>query len=131
MNYDKVWSLFTSKDYSERAMARASGMSPSGFKSMMEKKTMTVETLETIANHFHLPLHYFFDTSKNEVQEPGQKLNKGQVKIFECPECIEKEKRLEDKDRTIQAQRETIETQKLLISNLRGNQPGLKNGTYE
>lgn len=121
MNYSKVWILLRSETDSERQMARIAGMSPSGFKSMMDRQTMTVETLEKIAVYFKKPLHYFFDidanipvsshlddapplprtahahTNPNTIEPESHYTNKpaSPVKICTNPTCLEHIKELE------------------------------------
>ena len=84
MNYDKVWALLRSETNSKRQMARIAKMSPSGFESMMERKTMTVETLEVLAKHFKKELNYFSD--KDIPKTPDDT----------CVDCIEKQKKIDE-----------------------------------
>ncbi len=107
MDYKKVWSLLRSETESERRMARISGMSPSGFKSMMERETMTVETLETIARHFKKSLNYFSDIDissyvSNNDQETENSNNthyiapESPLNSCDNPACLKRISELED-----------------------------------
>nr|WP_321357219.1 helix-turn-helix transcriptional regulator [uncultured Draconibacterium sp.] len=111
MNYDKVWSLFNSENLSKRGMARVAGMSPSGFESMMDKKTMTVETLEKIAKYFKKEVHYFFDTSDRYTYVGSNQDIPEEPKIttYSCPDCIKKENTIKDLRKTIALQDELLE----------------------
>jgi len=109
MDYRKIWALFRSETDSERQMARIANMSPSGFRSMMERETMTVETLETIASHFKKPLNYFFDnleythdSGNNVVPDlplalkvgPQNSENAPNIEMYTCPDCVIKQKEI-------------------------------------
>jgi len=61
MDYNKLWNLINMKNLSKSAAGRVAGLSPQGFISMMEKKTMTIATLEKFSKYFEKPVSYFFD----------------------------------------------------------------------
>lgn len=107
MDYKKVWSLLRSETDSERQMARIAGMSPSGFKSMMERETMTVETLETIAKYFRKTLNYFSDTESYTYVSDNSKESensenthytapKSPIERCDNPTCLKRISELED-----------------------------------
>lgn len=75
MDYSKIRVLMMQRNFSLRNMARTIGVSDSGFKSMMERDTMTIQTLEKISQVFDVPITYFFDDSTTGKKKP-------------CPECI-------------------------------------------
>ena len=91
MDYSKIKYLQRSNKVSEVGMGDILGISGPGFTKMMINKTCTVEYLEKIADHFKKPITYFFDREEkaNEVSEPG-------IKYFNCPECIKKQKTIDE-----------------------------------
>lgn len=66
MDYNKLWSLINKENLSKRAAAKVANMSPYGFNMMMERKTMSVETLELLAKHFGVPVNYFFEEEEQQ-----------------------------------------------------------------
>lgn len=111
MDYNKIWSLINKDESSKRFMAKAIGMSPFGFNKMMENQTMTVQKLEVIAQHFNKPMAYFFDTDDRVVTLSEQKVTE-----YNCLNCIEKQKRIEDLTREVKKGEHTIEIQDKLIA---------------
>jgi len=68
MDYNKLWSLINKEGISKRGAAKIVNMSPTGFISMMERKTMSVETLELFAKHFNVPILHFFENGESEIE---------------------------------------------------------------
>lgn len=120
MDYNKVWSLINGKNLSQNKISRILDLSSTGFKLMMDRRTMTVATLEKLAEYFDKPVSYFFDEEENEVSEARVKYE-SRVRENKLQNCT-------DKERLIESQRETIETQKMLIEALQSNRK-LPNGT--
>jgi len=113
MDYNKVWSLINKDESSKRFMAKAIGMSPFGFNKMMENKTMTVQKLEVIAQHFNKSMAYFFDT-----EDSIHPLTTPKASETGCLKCIEKEKRIVDLTREVKKGEKMIEVQGKLIRSL-------------
>lgn len=107
MDYNKLWSLINKEGLSKSAAAKIAGMTHQGFVYMMERQTMTVGSLEKFADHFNIPISNFFEIDETilQVTEPNTKYEK----LLKCKDCIEK-------DRTIDALKQTIETQEKLIN---------------
>ena len=111
MDYNKIWSLINKDESSKRFMAKAIGMSPFGFNKMMENKTMTVQKLEVIAQHFNKSMAYFFDTEESRFT-----ITAPPVSESGCLQCVEKEKRIEDLTREVRKGEEMIDVQGKLIA---------------
>ncbi len=76
MNYSKLQLLISKENLSLAKAGRiGSFKSGTGFREMMKNKTMTVITLENLADYFKKPIAYFFDQeSVNDlVNEPQAK----------------------------------------------------------
>jgi len=110
MDYNRIWSLINKDESSKRFMAKAIGMSPFGFNKMMENKTMTVQKLEVIAQHFNKSMAYFFDT-----EDSIHTFNAPKASETGCLKCDEKEKRIEELIREIKKGEYTIGIQDKLI----------------
>ena len=108
MDYNKIWTLINREKLSKSAAARIAGMTHQGFKYMMDRRTMTVGALEKYANHFKIPVSHFFELHESDsvvrVEEP-------EIQFYNCKNC-------EEKDRTIEAQRKTIDIQERYIASL-------------
>lgn len=72
LNYDLIWSEINQRDFSQRKIARAIGMTATGFKTMMDRQTMTVKNLESICTFLAInPKSLFTDSEKpSKVNEP-------------------------------------------------------------
>ena len=110
MDYNKLWSLINEKNLSKGAAARVVGMSTTGFIQMMDRKTMAVSTLEKFADYFHVPIAYFFSEYEQSMTECLQ-MSRYKEALHPCAECAEKE-------RTIEAQKKTIDIQDKYIKAL-------------
>lgn len=87
MDYDKLISLMNKENLSNRAMAKIVNMTVGGFIPMLKNKTMKVETLEKLANHFQKPISYFFEDTEDlsdQLQDPNGV-------YFTCVKCSEKD----------------------------------------
>lgn len=73
LNYDLIWSEINKRELSQRKVAAAIGMSPSGFKSMMDNQTLTVKQLENLSEFLNVNPQNFFEKSDFQflVSEPG------------------------------------------------------------
>ena len=111
MDYNNVWSLINKAEKSKRAMAKIVGMSAQGFNTMMDNKTMSVDVIEKIANHFKLPLSYFFDTEVPNITTVEPKVTE-----TGCLKCIDKNKRIEELTKELKNREYIISVQEDLIN---------------
>lgn len=86
MNYDKIKELLTDKRITMKAFSESIGMSRRGLYAAIDNKTLTIETLEKIAEALEVPVKVFFETgSENEIDflkkelETVKELNKAQA----------------------------------------------------
>lgn len=124
MNYSRIKELQRQTKVSNKELALKLKMSVPGFEKMLKLETCTVSTLEMIANHFNVQASYFFD---EKVEKPevipyaeNDKLNVGKetkVKIYSCPDCISKQKELDDKNRLIEALEKNIQLLEFCLGN--------------
>ena len=92
LNYNKIWELASEKNIKKSQLARYANMGETGFRQMMERKTMTVETLCLLLEKLGKPVSYFFDEPEpNTLNEPIPPYH------TKCknPECIERISELE------------------------------------
>ncbi|MFV0376875.1 MAG: hypothetical protein ACK5JD_06175 [Mangrovibacterium sp.] len=114
MDYNKIWSLMNENNLKQSGMSRLLRMSQTGFKQMMDRKTMSVEVLEAISNHFGKPMHYFFDEPVSKVSEPRVSYEKKppgerDVRLCSCPDCIAKQKEIDALNKALEAKEELLE----------------------
>lgn len=88
MDYNKIWSLINKENLSKRAAAKIANMSPYGFNTMMDRKTMSIETLEVLAKYFNVSMCYFF---KEEQEDDISLLNDGKADYNSCRFCRDKD----------------------------------------
>jgi len=62
MNYEKMHQFIKDSDTTFEELAQKCDMSYSGFQKQFVVKSMKVETLETIVDHFGLPFDYFSES---------------------------------------------------------------------
>ena len=108
LDYNKIWSLISKNNLTKAKAARIGEMSETGFRQMMERKTMAVATLVRYAIYFEKPISYFFAYSSDfdTVNEDRDAYDKaGDQK---CPECAEKEKRIETLEKLVSTQEKLI-----------------------
>lgn len=117
LNYKIINDLANSISSNKMEFYRDIGLTPTGFRQTMEKKTMKVETLERIAAYFDKPVAYFFDVEiiPAVVQEPsGEYGNDYKSKYFDLLEkytnC------LEEKDTLMKSSNEPTKVDKKIIS---------------
>ncbi len=89
MNYSKIKILQNQKNLSDRKFAKSIGLSGPGYKTMLEKQTCTVETIETICKVYKLSLAHFFDEATNLFIELD-------AKNVDCSDCKIKDALIED-----------------------------------
>ncbi len=61
LDYDKVWGLIRGKEYSDKKISKIIGMSDFGFRAMMGKKSMRVDKLVKIVEHFNVRIESLFE----------------------------------------------------------------------
>ena len=111
MNYNKLWSLINKQELSKSAAGRIVDMSPQGFISMMENKSIKVSTLEIFCNYFNVPISYFYEEDYTQLT-----INEPKSSETGCLKCIEKDKRIEDLTREVKKGEYTIDMQGKLIA---------------
>lgn len=112
MDYSKIRVLMMHNNFSERKLATEIGMSNTGFRTALERKTLRIDHLEKISAVFDVPVTYFFNES-NEIIEskPGKK----------CMDCVSKDGKIELLTKMIKEKEEMI---KQLHIDLGRNAPG-------
>ena len=90
LNYSKIHSLINYDRTSKRSIAKHIGLGESTLRSRLERKNLTPDDLEKIADFFDKPIAYFFDKDENEVNEDQTVFNPN-VKTYSCTDCIDKE----------------------------------------
>jgi len=101
LDYDLIYKLFHDEGSGPTESGRILGMSHTGYKSMMEKKSMDVKTLIRLVTHFKKPFNFFFN-EQNLLNEPASPYNTKKCNNQDCR--LEKEsmnaeiKRLKDKN---------------------------------
>jgi len=111
MNYNKLWSLINKQELSKSAAGRIVDMSPQGFISMMENKSIKVSTLEIFCNYFNVPISCFYEEDDTQLT-----INEPKASETGCLKCIEKDKRIEDLTREVKKGEYTIDMQGKLIA---------------
>jgi len=101
MDYDQIWSLKNLSGLSDRKFAKSIGMTGQGFKSMMDNKSLKVETLERMCEEYKKPLSYFYGKTEQEstMYDSREVINlsaEPKVTTYTCPDCIEKENTIKD-----------------------------------
>ena len=69
MDYNKINTLLTDKRLSVPMLADKIGMTKRGLYASLENKTLTISTLEKIAEVLEVPVTVFFESSSNEESE--------------------------------------------------------------
>jgi transcriptional regulator with XRE-family HTH domain len=80
MIYNKIDKL-RKKQKSQKILADAVGMTVQGLNLMLNKRTMTVDTLEKIAKYFEVSPAYFFEEESNLV---GESKHSYKQKCIDC-----------------------------------------------
>ena len=77
------------KKFSERALAAAVGMSPSGFHNAINRQTLSVKDLESLSNVLGVEPAYFFEDSGG----PADSVNESETvyNSKRCQKCKEKD----------------------------------------
>jgi transcriptional regulator with XRE-family HTH domain len=96
--YDKLEELRLARKLSKTDIANDLEITRQGYENMMKNDTMTLRILAKVANIFNIPIKSLFEEEK----------------VYEAPEPAPLQE-------IIKAQRETIDTQKMLIEELRKN----------
>lgn len=96
MDYDKIWSLKNKANMSNRQLAQLLGMSGQGFKTMMEKESCTVKTLEKLSEIFHVPIIFFLD-KRHELFESEENTASEPIAAYgKCMQCAKKSEEIND-----------------------------------
>ena len=117
-NGQKIIQLLEQRQITKKRLFEYMRTSASGLDSIIKKCNPTAEKIEQIADFFELPIDYFFDRNiktteqattvngnGNKVQNGnGNVMTENQAKEFEHLKQLleEKEKSIQDKERTIQ-----------------------------
>ena len=97
--YEKIEKLRKERNIDKKVLVEYLEISRQGFDSMMRNDTMTLKILSKIALYFNIEVKYFFDD-------------------VPIPKTLPDNSSLHE---VIKAQRETIDTQKMLIEELKKN----------
>ncbi|WP_372775616.1 hypothetical protein [Mangrovibacterium sp.] len=93
LNYNKIDSTINFQRTPKTAIAEHLGIPESTLRSRLERKNLTPDDVEAFADFFSKPIAFFFDKEENEVNEKPETYK---LKIINCPECIKKQKELDD-----------------------------------
>jgi len=89
MNYNRLVFLQEKQKLSDDAMGEIIEMSGPGYKKMIKKGTATVKYIEIYAQHFNVPVSYFFEENDNLVEEPT-------TTFYSCPDCVKKQREIDE-----------------------------------
>lgn len=114
MDYDKIWSLININGLSKRKFALSIGMTGQGFNTMMQSKSIRVDTLEKICEVYNKPMSYFYDSPNLELAKYDNNdtinlSNEPKVTRYSCSDCIEKENMIKDLRANLQDLRKHID----------------------
>lgn len=110
LEYNKIEYLLSKNRMTLTEMAKIVGMSTSGFRDSIIKRTIKVDTLEKIAGHFGKPVSYFFNEEIPAVSESSAEYKIENNIPYSVKELlIEKDKLLEEKDRLIKEKQKIID----------------------
>jgi len=99
LNYNKIDSSINYQRTPKTAIADYLGIAESTLRSRLERHNLTPDDIEKLADYFKRPMTYFFD------REPEEDISKEpEIKYFSCPDCIKKQKELDD----IRAERDAL-----------------------
>lgn len=113
LNYNKIHSSINFERTAKRQLAEYLGIPESTLRSRLEKENFTPDDIEKIADYFGKPIAYYFDReeSKEAPILPGatqvktkpyaqqEQHNIGtdpKLDFYTCPECIEKQREIND-----------------------------------
>ena len=126
LNYNKIHSSINMDRTSKRKLADFLGISNSTFVDRLNKENFTPDDIEKLSDFFRKPLDYWFDREEQQAAEPpAQRFEKKEptLTVYECQECIEKEKEIDELEKENKRLRDKLErTQDDLIDALRGKQ---------
>lgn len=97
LNYNKIHSVINFDRTSKRKIADFLGISNSTFVDRLNKENFTPNDIEKLSDFFDKPLDYWFDREeKPMVQDEGEQYRiRPEVTVYECPECITKQKEID------------------------------------
>jgi hypothetical protein len=132
LDYNSIWSLINKNNLSKAKAARIAEMSETGFRQMMDRKTMAVSTLEKFAEYFKVPITAFFeDISYGEAPIDEQMQSPGRVSRL-CKDCVEKQKEIDQlRQKLIEAQEKLSITQEKVISLIEAHDHGKSNQEFQ
>lgn len=112
LNYDKIHSCINKDRTPKTLIAKHLVISESTLRDRLKKENLTPNDLWNFARFFNKPMEYFFndEDSRDSANEPGLLFKtSSNVTLYNCPDCIEKEKTISDLRQTIALQNELLE----------------------
>jgi len=99
--YDRVESVKTFHGYSQDKMAELMGLSnKQAYSNMIKKKTMKLKYLVNLANNSGESIDKFFTKStKEQLYKNFDNVTEStepEIKYFSCPDCIKKQKEIDE-----------------------------------
>lgn len=96
MEYKKLEIIQDWKKLTDQEMGDIVGISNSGYRKMINKKSCRVDYLEKIARYFEIPLMWFWEPLRSEKEDPS-KISWKECRNADC--ILEKEKlKIENED---------------------------------
>ena len=92
LDYNRVHSCINRQTVSKRKLAALLEISESTLRSRLERKNLTPDDIEKLADYFKKPIDYFF----NREDEVRESVMDYEVKRIDCLECINKQKRIDE-----------------------------------
>jgi len=93
LNYNKILSAINFERVPKTTIANILGIGESTFRSRLDRKNLTPDDVEKIADYFGKPIGYFFDREEKDVAgEPAAAYKNGDV----CQLCKQKDKQIEE-----------------------------------
>lgn len=95
LNYNKIESAINYDRTPKTKIATILGIGESTLRSRLERKNLTPDDVEKIADYFKKPIAYFFDREQ-DVSVANDEQHDYKVTRIDCPECIAKQKEIEE-----------------------------------
>ena len=128
INYERLLSDVNKEGLTDREMAEILEIPESTYRNRKNKKIFKPKDIEIFSRHYKRNINYYFDRETQDVAEDGN------VIVYSCSDCIEKQKRLNElnellkqKENELQKDNELIESQRKYINlleemqNIKGN----------
>ena len=90
LNYNTIGSSINFQRTVKSKLAKFIGIPNSTLIDRLEKENLTPDDVEKIAEYFGKPIAYFFDKEEKDV------VGESEIKYFNCPECIKKQKLIDE-----------------------------------